>query len=126
MSVIDHKNEIQILITKSTNKNNEKIYKIFSIYLFLLSRRYLRHIKKFWLHVIFSPIIQIKTINKIDTNWIIDRQDANEKLVNSGCWKNCKILIEVVDGVVGARIIDISITVAEKINTINTAIFNCL
>ena len=59
-------------------------------------------------------------------NCIIDKQDAIEKLVNSGCWKSCKIRIEMVDGVVGASINDMSITVDENINTTNIVIFNFL
>ena len=74
----------------------------------------------------FSKVIQVKIIKIIINNCIIDNQDAIEKLDNSGCWKSCKIRIDRVDGVVGASINDISITVVEKINTINIVIFNFL
>ena len=57
---------------------------------------------------------------------MIDKHDAIEKLVNSGCWKSCKIRIDTVEGVVGASINDISITVAENIKTTNIVIFNFL
>ena len=78
------------------------------------------------MQIIFSKLIQVSIIEMIINNCKIDKQDAIEKLVNSGCWKSCKIRIEMVDGVVGASIKDISITVAENINTTYIVILNFL
>ena len=118
--------DIKILIIKIRKQVIETKYNTFSKKLFLLSKRFLKKNKYCCLENNFSRLIQVNIIKIIINNCIIDKQDAIEKLANSGCWKSCKIRIDIVEGVVGASINDISITVAENINTTNIVIFNFL
>ena len=47
--------------------------------------------------------IQRNIIIIVKKNWKIDKHDANAKLLISGVWNNSRILIEIVEGVDGAR-----------------------